>query len=242
MDSKKGVGIIFVVVGLILLIVITIATKTSGNNLISSNQIGINNSENSLISTEETERTLSNGFYIVGEDIEIGNGSVEVVSGNGSLIIDNEGIMLGTDTISGQYKQVCDNIDFKKDSKIQITQDLVVNITYSKIEKKITERQYDEEKGKELLQGTYIVGEDIEPGVYNIEISSGAGNFTCSNKVDEFLGNGIEKIKNLNLKQKDTITINGNLSVKIIPEIKKSESEDNNTKDNDISDIKIPHL
>ena len=39
------------------------------------------------------------------------------------------------------------------------------------------------------------------------------------------------KIKNLNLKQKDTITINGNLSVKIIPEIKKSESEDNNAKD-----------
>lgn len=242
MDNKKGVGVIFVVIGLILLFAITIASKTSGNNLVSSNQIGINSSENFLTSDENKTRTLSNGFYIVGEDIEAGNGSINVISGNGSLIIDDNGIMLGTDTISGQCKQVYDNVDFKSNSSIQITQNLVVEITYKKTEGNISEKKYDEEKSKEILKGTYTIGKDIEPGIYNIKVSSGSGNFTCTNKVEEFLGNGIEEIKHLKLEEKDSITINGDLVISLIPQVKESNSKENGTKDTNISDIKIPHL
>lgn len=81
-----------------------------------------------------------------------------------------------------------------------------------------------EQKGEDIVltAGKYIVGTDIKAGKYDAIAQSNSGNFFVngSTSVNEILsakndGFGIPKYSNLNLKNGDTVEINGRLSVKL---------------------------
>jgi hypothetical protein len=71
-----------------------------------------------------------------------------------------------------------------------------------------------------LSTGNYVVGEDIPAGKYDISLVSGSGHCSIdsSKSIREFFGTDgsyrIQEYKNCTLKDKDTIDISGNLTLK----------------------------
>ncbi|MCM3728920.1 hypothetical protein M3226_25085 [Neobacillus cucumis] len=78
-------------------------------------------------------------------------------------------------------------------------------------------------KTKTFGAGKYLVGRDIEPGLYDAVASSGQGNFFVNDgmKVNEMFGVGggfyNGQYNNLELEDGDTIDLNNDLHVKFVP-------------------------
>ncbi|MFC7371119.1 hypothetical protein ACFQPF_05470 [Fictibacillus iocasae] len=100
-------------------------------------------------------------------------------------------------------------------------------------EKAAVEKKAEEEKAKAALAartktfsaGQYVVGRDIEPGMYDTLAVSGDGNFIVTSdydlKVNEMFGTSggfyNPAFKNLHLEEGDVIELNNNLKVKFTP-------------------------
>lgn len=79
------------------------------------------------------------------------------------------------------------------------------------------------ERAKTLTAGVYIVGRDIDPGLYDENAISGKGNFFVdgSKWVNEMFGVGggyyNDSFKNIKLGEGDTIEINNDLKIQFTP-------------------------
>jgi len=164
----------------------------------------------------QKEFTLSAGNYTGGFDLPVGDYKVEWVSGAGSLMSSNKvgsgGInTLVTDSVNKEVK----DLKLPRYCCLNITGDVVVKVTYTKIEEGF--------KGKkkfdtiELSKGKYTAGKDFESGWYDIELISGDGTvdaYDKDNKVmmAENFGDDERKIKyftNAQLKKDVVLRISG---------------------------------
>lgn len=162
------------------------------------------------------EFTLCAGNYTGGFDLPVGEYKVNWVSGAGSLMssnkVGNGGInALVTDSINKEVK----NLKLFRYCCLNISGDVVVKITYSKIEEGYRGR--NKFNTIELEKGKYIAGKDFESGYYDIELISGDGTvdaYDKDNKVmlAENFGKDERKIKyftNAQLKKDVVLRISG---------------------------------
>lgn len=89
------------------------------------------------------------------------------------------------------------------------------------LKKELNELQgkIEEEKSKPkyFSAGKYVIGRDLDEGVYNIKLSSGSGNFfgNCDDYINEIFGGsyGIKEYKNADFVEGDDFQVKGDLVV-----------------------------
>lgn len=174
--------------------------------------------------TKDKEFTLSAGNYTAGFDLPVGDYKLKWVSGVGTVMSSNKVGSGGINTAFMDNKEI-NNLKMSKYCLLNISNDLVVKVIYSKIE--------EDFKGKkkantlELKPGKYTAGKDFEQGWYDIELIKGDGYIRTSNIEDgglaENFGKGERKIDyftNANLKKGTEIEVS-EVTVKLISKIQK---------------------
>ena len=178
------------------------------------------------------EYTLSAGYYTAGIDLPSGVTNIIAVSGKGNLSssnIYNGGIneMFGIDDTSSYYTASFNGLKFSNSTKLSLNSNLVIKLTFTQIDSNFTGRTYDDSAAKNLSSGNYTAGEDFSAGTYKIVAISGTGNLSSSNiydggvnemfGIDDGSGYYNNQFLNAELKDKDTLTVSGGLTIQLIP-------------------------
>ncbi len=150
-----------------------------------------NTTTEAFVPPEQKTYVLSAGCYLVGVDIPAGRAKVSGVSGTGNIISsDYDGLkginsMVMTDS-SGKANMASlfESYNVGKGAIWYISQTAVIQLDYTSFTSSCTGRQYDQSPSYELVSGNYVVGIDIEPGVYRVEAAEGMGNFIAGNCLD----------------------------------------------------------
>ncbi|MCL2137675.1 MAG: hypothetical protein FWH40_09230 [Coriobacteriia bacterium] len=214
----------------IALLMASAGCSSAGTN--SNSSSGDNKSKKDDLSDIAKEYTLSAGHYTAGIDIPVGKANIIAVSGRGSLSSSNMlsgGInqVFGIDDGSGVYASEFKNLVLSENVKLHVTMNLVIKLTFTKIEAGFTGRAYDKAKAIELSRGNYTAGTDFPAGVYTINAVSGNGSLYSSNLlpncvneafgVDTSTGFYIDQFINAELGDGVTLTITGSLKVRLTP-------------------------
>lgn len=129
---------------------------------------------------------LKPGNYIVGEDIKPGRYVITSVQGSGNLTSTKADINVILDNQYGDLGVPSYTVTLKQGDDIKLE-----SIQLTKFEP-VTDRKFQ----TSLTAGQWEVGEDIEPGIYNIKAVSGRGNVVS-------LGAGLNEILSANPEDED---------------------------------------
>lgn len=141
--------------------------------------ISLNTATSQTAYAKATQTTLGSGTYKVGTDIKPGRYTITTQNGSGNITGSNDlNIILGntTDDDLGQVDSYTTNL--KKGSKLEI--DGIESTDFTPV----TKRSYQ----TNLKAGQWVVGKDIKPGRYTIKATSGSGNLTSNEGINEILG------------------------------------------------------
>lgn len=126
-----------------------------------------------------TQTTLGAGTYKVGTDIKPGRYTITAQNGSGNITGSNDlNIILGDTTDDGLGQVDSYTMYLKKGAKVKI--DGIESTDFTPVKK----RAYQ----TELKAGQWVVGKDIKPGRYTIKATSGSGNLTSDEGINEILG------------------------------------------------------
>lgn len=183
-----------------------------------------------------TEYTLTAGQYYAGIDIPCGKFNITVISGDGNIMTTNmysggvNGIFGIPDADHDYYKNAYNGIKLPEGERIEICNNLVVKIEYTRIDAGFSGRTEDEANKITLIDGNYDIGDDIPAGLYTIRVTEGSGNVSCNvygGGLNEIMGAPgtdqsilayIPEFKNAYLPAVEELTIRG-MTVDLIPMI-----------------------
>lgn len=175
-------------------------------------------------SNVEKQYKLTAGHYVVGVDIPVGRCTIKGVSGNGNIMSSDYDGLNGINAIvaDGTFAGLFESYRMQKDAIWYVSNTGVIELNYSSITGAPKGREYETDPIM-LSSGRYVVGQDIEAGVYNVEVVSGQGNFMAGNFMEgganEVMGLETEAatkfFKNLILHNDDEITITLTLQVNL---------------------------
>lgn len=192
------------------------------------------------LSNVPTEYTLTAGYYFAGIDIPAGKFDVVAVSGDGNVITSNmftggvNGMFGGPEADHDIYKETYNGVKLPAGENFQITSDLTVKITYSRVDSDFTGRTEDAANTITLTAGNYDVGEDVPAGMYTVRVTEGGGNLSCSifkGGLNEIMGapgtdnsivTYIPEFKNATFLSGDQLTVS-NMTVELVPMIPGAE-------------------
>lgn len=236
-DDRRIAWIVFAVA--VVLAAIFSLTSANNKNLITTNSTNSSPSTSNSNSTPKAdlskvakEYTLTAGYYKAGIDLPAGESDIEAVSGNGNLSSSNMyngGVneMFGIDDGSGLYISSFKGLKFPNNTTLSLNGDLVIKLTFTKVDSSFSGRTYDESSAKTLSSGNYTAGKDFPAGVYKIVAISGSGNLSSSNMfdggvnemfgVDDGSGYYNNQFLNAELENKTTLTVSGGLTINLIP-------------------------
>lgn len=213
-----------------------ISDKTSGSVSAGSEEKG----DKPDLSGVATEYTLTAGYYFAGIDIPAGKFDVVAVSGDGNVITSNmftggvNGMFGGPAADHDIYKETYNGVKLPEGENLQITSDLTVKITYSRVDSDFTGRTEDAANTITLTAGNYDVGEDVPAGMYTVRVTDGSGNLSCSifkGGLNEIMGapgtdnsivTYIPEFKNATFLSGDQLTVS-NMTVELVPMIPGAE-------------------
>lgn len=176
--------------------------------------------QNSDLSHIEKTYTLTTGFYTAGIDIPIGTCNVTAISGSGNLNSSDYEI---NEVFGMEHGDVSSfkGLKLPKDVSLSILGKLTIKIVYKLILDDFSGRTYDISCATDISTGNYVAGSDFKAGIYNIVAVSGTGNLTTGDcEVNEVFGldeEDVHEIKNVYLPKGAELSLEGDLSVKLIP-------------------------
>ena len=240
-SDKKNALIIFIIV--LVIGILFSASAANNKKLITTNNTESSSTTTTTPSTDTTtpkedlskvanEYNISTGYYTAGIDLPSGVANIIAVSGKGNLSSSNiysGGIneMFGIDDTSSYYTASFNGLKFPNGTKLSLNSNLVIKLTFTQIDSNFTGRTYDENAAKNLSSGNYTAGEDFAAGIYKIIAVSGTGNLSSSNiydggvnemfGIDDGSGYYNNQFLNAELKDKDTLTVSGGLTIQLIP-------------------------
>ncbi len=177
--------------------------------------------QNSDLSHIANEYILTTGFYTVGVDIPVGTCNVTAVSGSGNLYSSNDGINEVFGIERGDVSSF-KGLKLPKNVSLSISGRLTIKIVYKLIQDGFSGRTYDMSGAIDISTGNYVAGTDFDASIYNIVAVSGTGNLSTGDiEVNEIFGlddEDVHEIKNVYLPKGAELSLEGNLSVKLIPE------------------------
>lgn len=166
--------------------------------------------------------TLIAGFYTAGIDIPPGKCNITAISGCGNLY-SSDGELNESFGTEEDYVPSYKGFKLPKDVALCVYGDLTVRVDYKSVDGGVTGRSYDTAHIIELSDGNYEAGADFEAGTYNIVAVSGAGNiYSDEGDVNEAFGTEddyVREIKNVHLDEGVELSLEGGLSVKLIPAV-----------------------
>jgi len=235
--KKHPINIVIIVVAIIALIVLIPKGGSKTTSAKSDKAAGSAAGETEPdLSAVATEYTLTAGYYFAGIDIPAGKFDLVAVSGDGNVITSNmykggvNGMFGGPEADRDFYKESYNGIKLPEGESMEVSGDLTVKITYSKIESDFTGRTEDTANTITLTAGNYDIGEDVPAGMYTVRITEGSGNLSCSiynGGLNELMGAPgtdnsfvvyISEFKNATFLSGDQLTI-GNMTVELVPMI-----------------------
>jgi hypothetical protein len=175
-------------------------------------------------SDKSGEHTLTTGFYTAGIDIPVGTCNVTAVSGTGNLYSSDGGIneVFGVD--DGDVRSF-KGLKLRKNVCLTVSGELTVKLAYRSIEQGFSGRTYDKSRATKLSAGNYEAGSDFKAGIYKIVAVSGSGNLYSEDvDVNEVVGleeGDAPEIMNVDLPKGAGLSIEGDLTVKLIPEVRR---------------------
>ncbi len=179
------------------------------------------NAQNVDLSNTANTYTLSTGFYTAGIDIPVGKCNVTAISGCGNLYSSDDGINESFGIEKG-FVSSFKGLKLPKDIPLIVYGHLTIKIVYRSVDDGFSGRTYDTSSAIDLSTGNYEVGIDFKAGTYNIVAVSGMGNlYSDDGDVNEVFGiedSYVREIKNVYLPEAAELSIEGCLSVKLIPE------------------------
>jgi ribosomal protein S27E len=170
----------------------------------------------------EKEYLLSTGFYTAGIDIPEGVCNVTAISGSGNITSSDFGIneIFGFDRDEvSSYK----GLKLQKGVTLSVARKVTIKLVYKQIHNSCTGRTYNMSGSIELSTGNYTAGKDFKAGMYNIAAVSGTGNLSTGDyEVIEVFGldeEDIAEIKNVSINQGVELSLEGKLTVRLIPAV-----------------------
>lgn len=246
--KKHPVNIVIIIVAIIAIIVLVPkgGSKSSTDGGAKTTETGANGEKSGAdgsageaapdLSNVATEYTLTAGYYFAGIDIPAGKFDLVAVSGDGNVSSSNiysggvNGMFGGPEADHSLYKETYNGIKLPTGESLEVTGDLTVKITYSRVDSDFTGRTEDSANTITLTAGNYDIGEDVPAGMYTIRVTEGSGNLSCSvykGGLNELMGAPgtdnsivvyIPEFKNATLLSGDQLTI-GNMTVELVPMI-----------------------
>lgn len=125
-----------------------------------------------VIAPYETDLTC--GYYVAGVHIPEGIYNVTVNSGLGNIMT-KSGVTSSMGSGTGvEYAASFDNLTLQNGDTLTVTQSLNIHLAANEAYYS-TMAEYDNpaEEEKELNAGNYVVGQDIQPGLYDVTLVSG---------------------------------------------------------------------
>lgn len=169
----------------------------------------------------DKEYSLSTGFYTAGIDIPIGICNVSAISGSGNISSSDYEINEVFGTERGDvhsYK----GLKLSRGVILELSGRLTVQLIYKSVEDNFSGRNYNKSGAKEITTGNYVAGRHFPAGVYNIEAVSGSGNLSTDDVgINEVFGldeEDVSEIKNVYLPKGIKLSLEGDMSIKLIPE------------------------
>lgn len=168
-----------------------------------------------VIAPYETDLTC--GYYVAGVHIPEGIYNVTVNSGLGNLMT-RSGVSTALGSGSGvQYADSFNNLTLKNGDTLIITQSLNAHVASQEAYySTMTEYDNPATEGKDLAPGNYVVGQDIQPGLYDVTMVSGdsatlnTNDYVVSTSIttNEILkGSMAESCKNFELTDGQTLLV-----------------------------------
>jgi hypothetical protein len=187
--------------------------------------------EKENVQTEAYEVELSAGHYVVGIDIPAGIYDVTAIKGTGNVSSSNmfDG---GINQVMGTKEDGVSTKEFKnlkldkKDTSITVNGTAVVKLSSKAAQtKNLKPKENPAKKEYTFSSGNYVVGKDIERGIYDIIAIKGNGNISSDNMFDgginEVFGANkdgfyVKKFKNAYFNDDVQLTVSG-VTIKLVP-------------------------
>lgn len=189
-----------------------------------SKTVSVTAKQDSDLSDLDKEYTLSTGFYTVGIDIPGGTCNVSAVSGSGNISSSDYEINEVFGTERGDVRSF-KGLKLSKSVILEIAGRLTVELNYKSVDEGFSGRTYDVSGAREISTGNYVSGKYFAAGIYNIEAVSGSGNLSTDDVgINEVFGldeEDVREIKNVYLPKGIKLSLDGDMSIKLIPEANK---------------------
>lgn len=181
--------------------------------------------------TEAHEVELSAGHYVVGVDIPAGIYDITAIKGTGNVSSSNMfdgGInqVMGTQDDGVSTKEFKNLKLDKKDTSITVNGTVVVKLSSKAAQtKNLKSKENPAKKEYTFSSGNYVVGKDIERGIYDIIAVKGNGNISSDNMFDGGInevfgtsGDGfyVKEFKNAYFNDDVQLTVSG-VTIKLVP-------------------------
>lgn len=178
----------------------------------------------------EKNHQISDGYYRTGVDIPVGTALIKVVSGEGVIKTDEAGkggytVPMAKVAKDG-YIEFFPQMPLPENTVLEVTGGIVIELNYEEVKSDFEVVKYDEKKAVEFGPGSYEVGKDIPTDTYLLTVVSGKGTISGSDKFDGGLNakmstekndEYVSELKNVLLKDKVMISIDGDLKIKFTP-------------------------
>lgn len=187
--------------------------------------------EKQNVQTEAYEVELSAGHYVVGVDIPAGIYDVTAVKGTGNVSSSNMfdgGInqVMGTQDDGLSVKEFKNLKLDQKDVSITVNGTAVIKLSSQAAQtKNLKPKENPAQKEYTFSSGNYIVGKDIERGIYDIIAVKGNGNISSDNMfeggINEVFGTNqdgfyVKEFKNAYFNDDVQLTVSG-VTIKLVP-------------------------
>ena len=187
--------------------------------------------EKQNVQTEAYEVELSAGHYVVGVDIPAGIYDVTAVKGTGNVSSSNMfdgGInqVMGTQNDGLSVKEFKNLKLDQKDVSITVNGTAVIKLSSQAAQtKNLKPKENPAQKEYTFSSGNYIVGKDIERGIYDIIAVKGNGNISSDNMfeggINEVFGTNqdgfyVKEFKNAYFNDDVQLTVSG-VTIKLVP-------------------------
>lgn len=216
---------------LILCLGVLIASCGGGNGVKLEEPKSDKKVEKQNVQTEAYEVELSAGHYVVGVDIPAGIYDVTAVKGTGNVSSSNMfdgGInqVMGTQDDGLSIKEFKNLKLDQKDVSITVNGTAVIKLSSQAAQtKNLKPKENPAQKEYTFSSGNYIVGKDIERGIYDIIAVKGNGNISSDNMfeggINEVFGTSqdgfyVKEFKNAYFNDDVQLTVSG-VTIKLVP-------------------------
>ena len=216
---------------LILCLGVLIASCGNGNGVKLEEPKADKKVEKENVQTEAYEVELSAGHYVVGADIPAGVYDVTAIKGTGNVSSSNMfdgGInqVMGTQNDDVSVKEFKNLKLDKKDISITVNGTAVIKLSSKAAQtKNLKPKENPAKKEYTFSSGNYVVGKDIERGIYDIIAVKGNGNISSDNMFDgginEVFGTSgdelyVKEFKNAYFNDNVQLTVSG-VTIKLVP-------------------------